>query len=133
MTASRGAPHRTRVEIRSGWDSTSTGHLVCLVQACVKGPLCYVMLCYVIIASDRGPVTVRPRSHNRNRNRNSNRNRNRNVTTAMTWAQIRTGCAKALGRLRGMQARRDATAPPAAPAVSLTVRCVSKCALCNCD
>ena len=44
--ASRGAPHRTRVEIRSGWDSASVGHLVCLVQTCVKGPLCYVMLCY---------------------------------------------------------------------------------------
>ena len=43
--ASRGAPHRTRVEIRSGWDSASVGHLVCLVQTCVKGPLCYVMLC----------------------------------------------------------------------------------------
>ena len=42
---SRGAPHRTRVEIRSGWDSASIGHLVCLVQTCVKGPLvCYVML-----------------------------------------------------------------------------------------
>ena len=42
--ASRGAPHRTRVEIRSGWDSASVGHLVCLVQTCVKGPLCYVTL-----------------------------------------------------------------------------------------
>ena len=38
--ASRGAPHRTRVEIRSGWDSASVGHLACLVQVCVKGPLC---------------------------------------------------------------------------------------------
>ena len=47
--ASRGAPHRTRVEIRSGWDSASVGHLVCLVQTCVKGPLCYVMLCYVML------------------------------------------------------------------------------------
>ena len=29
--ASRGAPHRTRVEIRSGWDSASVGHLAYLV------------------------------------------------------------------------------------------------------
>ena len=43
--ASRGAPRRTRVEIRSGWDYASVGHLVFLVQTCVKGPLCYVMLC----------------------------------------------------------------------------------------
>ena len=42
--ASRGAPRRARVEIRSGWDYASVGHLVCLVQTCVKGPLCYVML-----------------------------------------------------------------------------------------
>ena len=42
--ASRGAPHRTRVEIRSGWDSASVGHLVCLVQACVKGLYLYLYL-----------------------------------------------------------------------------------------
>ena len=42
--ASRGAPHRTRVEIRSGWDYASTGHLVCLVQTCVKGPYLYLYL-----------------------------------------------------------------------------------------
>ena len=28
----------------SGWDSASTGHLVCLVQACVKGLYLYLYL-----------------------------------------------------------------------------------------
>ena len=35
---------RTRSEKRSGWDSASTGHLVCLVQACVKGLYLYLYL-----------------------------------------------------------------------------------------
>ena len=44
-----GLSRRTRAKKRSGWDYASTGHLVCLVQTCVKGPLCYVMLCYVLL------------------------------------------------------------------------------------
>ena len=43
---------RTRTEKRSGWESASVGHLVCLVQACVKGPLCYVMLCYAGVRAE---------------------------------------------------------------------------------
>ena len=35
---------RTRSEKRSGWDSASVGHLVCLVQACVKGLYLYLYL-----------------------------------------------------------------------------------------
>ena len=35
---------RTRSEKRSGWDSASIGHLVCLVQACVKGLYLYLYL-----------------------------------------------------------------------------------------
>jgi hypothetical protein len=35
---------RTRSEKRSGWDSASVGHLVCLVQTCVKGPYLYLSL-----------------------------------------------------------------------------------------
>ena len=34
---------RTRSEKRSGWDFASVGHLVCLVQACVKG--LYLCIC----------------------------------------------------------------------------------------
>ena len=30
-----------QIQIQSGWDSASTGHLVCLVQACVKGLYLY--------------------------------------------------------------------------------------------
>ena len=33
---------RTRSEKRSGWDYASVGHLVCLVQACVKGLYLYL-------------------------------------------------------------------------------------------
>ena len=35
---------RTRSEKRSGWDYASVGHLVCLVQACVKGLYLYLYL-----------------------------------------------------------------------------------------
>ena len=35
---------RTRSENRSGWDYASVGHLVCLVQACVKGLYLYLYL-----------------------------------------------------------------------------------------
>ena len=35
---------RTRSEKRSGWDSASVDHLVCLVQACVKGLYLYLYL-----------------------------------------------------------------------------------------
>ena len=49
---------RTRTEKRSGWDSASVGHLVCLVQTCVKGPLCYVMLCYVPAAKPAAPAIL---------------------------------------------------------------------------
>ena len=35
---------RTRSKKRSGWDYASTGHLVCLVQACVKGLYLYLYL-----------------------------------------------------------------------------------------
>ena len=35
---------RTRSEKRSGWDYASVGHLVCLVQTCVKGPYLYLSL-----------------------------------------------------------------------------------------
>ena len=38
---------RTRSEKRSGWDSASVGHLVCLVQACVKGLYLYLYLLVV--------------------------------------------------------------------------------------
>ena len=38
------AKDRTLSEKRSGWDSASTGHLVCLVQACVKGLYLYLYL-----------------------------------------------------------------------------------------
>ena len=35
---------RTRTGKRSGWDSASVGHLVCLVQSCVKGLYLYLYL-----------------------------------------------------------------------------------------
>ena len=43
---------RTRSEKRSGWDSASIGHLVCLVQACVKGLYLYLYL-YLYLPTSR--------------------------------------------------------------------------------
>ena len=43
--ASARGSRRTRSEKRSGWDYASVGHLVCLVQACVKGLYLYLYLC----------------------------------------------------------------------------------------
>ena len=53
---------RTRSEKRSGWDYASVGHLVCLVQACVKGLYLYLYLwslrikpVYIKLAALRSP------------------------------------------------------------------------------
>ena len=49
-TNGEGRQHRaglsscTRSEKRSGWDYASVGHLVCLIQACVKGLYLYLYL-----------------------------------------------------------------------------------------
>ena len=52
---------RTRSEKRSGWDSASVGHLVCLVQACVKGLYLYLYL-YLGVSFEVTLSRVTPRA-----------------------------------------------------------------------
>ena len=76
LPASRGALVVRAPGKRSGWDSASVGHLVCLVQACVKGPLCYVMLCY-------GAGNAAPRGRRR---RHCTQGQRRRWRAARAWA-----------------------------------------------